>query len=355
MELLKKINISLVVLPVLIFSLGYLTLLSTSPDRAKSQLIFFLISIIGYVVLFIIDYRILKPYWKHIFIVSLALLILTYILGEVRQGSVRWLNIAGFTFQPSEFAKLALIYSLPAAITSSYSSLKNWRQVFAVFGMSVLMFVLVAIQPDLGTSIVIISAAAFILFYSGLSYWYFIGAFTVMGIFSAPVWELLHDYQKRRILVFLNPALDVLGSGYNVIQSMIAVGSGGLMGKGFGRGTQSQLSFLPAHWTDFAFASFAEEWGFIGSLVLIALFLMLLGSLLFVIYTLQKSEEHAFGVLITIGVFAVFFTQFFINVGMNMGVMPVTGIPLPFISSGGSSILVSMLLLGLVQSIWIRR
>jgi rod shape determining protein RodA len=186
-----------------------------------------------------------------------------------------------------------------------------------------------------------------VLFFAGLDKWYFIISFLALGIFSSPLWGILKDYQKKRMLVFLNPSLDVLGSGYNVIQAQIAVGSGGLFGKGFGHGTQSQLNFLPAHWTDFAFASFSEEWGFVGVALMVLLFLLLL----IVLMLIYKRTQNGGGSLIVGGVFAVFLTQFLINVGMNLGVMPVTGIPLPFISYGGSSILVSLLLLGLVQSV----
>ena len=211
------------------------------------------------------------------------------------------------------------------------------------------LFGLVFIQPDLGTSIVIISIVLAILWFGGLKKIYFVVSLLLVGVFSTPLWSLLKDYQRERILVFLNPSLDILGSGYNVIQSSIAIGSGGLFGRGFGRGTQSHLQFLPVFWTDFVFAAFAEEWGFVGVMLLLSLFTILF----FIILTISVKTKDSFGSLISIGVFTVFFLQFIVNVGMNLGIMPVTGIPLPLVSYGGSSLLTSAFLLGLVQSVWI--
>jgi rod shape determining protein RodA len=268
-------------------------------------------------------------------------------IGEARSGSARWINLGIFTLQPSEFAKIALIMTLSSIISLKRNSLSGAGKIAKIFLMSSPIFIFVLIQPDLGTTVVLFSILVTTLFYAGISKWYFIISSLFFGIFSAPIWGFLKDYQQRRILVFLNPALDVLGSGYNVIQALIAVGSGGLFGKGFSHGTQSQLNFLPAHWTDFAFASFAEEWGFVGVLTLMILFLLLL---LIILHVLYKTKD-SYGSFLCVGAFTVFFVQFIVNVGMNLGVMPVTGIPLPFISYGGSSLLASFILLGIVQSV----
>ena len=175
--------------------------------------------------------------------------------------------------------------------------------------------------------------------------------FFLLSLGSSQIWNVLKDYQKKRILVFLNPQLDDLGAGYNVIQSLIAVGSGGLFGKGFGMGSQSHLNFLPAYWTDFILASFLEEWGFIGFMVLILFFI----SLLFFILGVSFKAKDFLGVSLSIGVFIILFSQFFINVGMNLGLMPITGIPLPFMTYGGSALVTNLAMMGLVQSIWINR
>ena len=343
MKLLKKYNILLLVIPILLFSLGYLTLFSTSPERARDQLIFFIGGYLLYLLVSLIDFQL----YKYLYFLSLGLLIFTYVYGEIVYGSARWINFGFFSLQPSELAKVALVITLSSLIAASDKSLSNAKSLLMMCGVFVPLMALVFIQPDLGTSIILISVFVFTLFYAGLNKWFFATLFVFLGLFSSPLWHLLKDYQKQRILVFMNPALDVLGSGYNVIQAQIAVGSGGLFGKGFGHGTQSQLNFLPAHWTDFAFASFAEEWGFIGVFLMVALYLILLFAVLHIVYKTKDS----YGALLGFGVFVVFFVQFLINVGMNLGVMPVTGIPLPFISYGGSSLLVSFLLLGLVQSV----
>jgi rod shape determining protein RodA len=348
MQLLKDHNFALLILPILIFSLGYMTLLSSSPSMANDQLIYFILGYILYLGVSLIDFRLYRSIWKISYFGVLGLLIFTYILGEVRFGSARWIDLGFTTIQPSEFAKIVLILTLASLISLSKESISSIKNVLKIGLYAVPLICLVLLQPDLGTSIVLSSIVLVGLFYAGISYWYFLIGFTVFGIFSAPIWAVLHDYQKRRILVFVNPELDVLGSGYNVVQSLIAVGSGGIFGSGFGRGSQSHLNFLPAHWTDFAFASFAEEWGLVGSITLITFFTALCTVLL---YTAVKSED-SLGSVLSIGVFTVFFVQFIINVGMNLGVMPVTGIPLPLISYGGSSLLTSMVLLGISQSVW---
>ena len=347
---LLKYNPLLLILPVLIFSLGFITLLSTSPELAKSQLMYFIIGGFLYYLASIIDYDLYKYYWKYLYFGIITLLVFTFVLGEVRLGSVRWLNLGVFTFQPSEFAKIVLIITISTLLTLDSQIFRKFKEFSKIILYFVPVFMLVIIQPDLGTSIVLLAIFIGILFFAGLSKVYFIVSILVLGIFSSPLWSLLHDYQKKRILVFLNPSLDVQGSGYNVIQSIIAVGSGGLLGKGFGRGTQSHLNFLPAHWTDFIFASFAEEWGFVGVVALIILFILLLFTILYVIYKVKEPYAN----LLAFGVFMVFLTQFVINVGMNLGIMPVTGIPLPLVSYGGSSMLTGMILLGMVQNIWMR-
>ncbi len=348
---LKKFNFTLVVLPILIYILGFITLLSVSPDHAKDQTGFFIAGILVYILVSLFDYEIFKHYWKYFYIIILALLLTTFFSGLVRYGSARWLGFGSVQIQPSEFAKIIVVLGAASMLTSTKlhaTSILNLAKMLILF-LPVLILVLA--QPDLGTALVAAFCLAAMLLYAGIDSMYFIAAFLIAGIFSTPAWNLLHEYQKRRILIFLNPELDVLGSGYNVIQSMIAVGSGGMFGRGFGQGTQSHLRFLPAYWTDFIFASFAEEWGFLGVLGLVSLFCLLLGILLYIAFKAKDS----FGSVVCVGVFAVIFFQFTVNVGMNLGLMPVTGIPLPLFSYGGSSMLTSMFLLGLAQSVWLHR
>lgn len=348
---LKRYNPLVLILPILIFLLGIITLLSITPERASSQLVYFLVGLVLYFALSKLDYTVYRYYWKSFYAFVLVLLLLTFFLGQARFGSARWLGTSSFALQPSEFAKITVVIALSALISDKAGFLKTPINIFKLLLAITPIAGLVFIQPDLGTSIVIFAIFVGIVFYAGINKIYFLFMFIFFGVFSSPAWNILQDYQQRRILVFLNPTLDVLGSGYNVIQSVIAVGSGGMLGRGFGRGTQSHLQFLPAYWTDFIFASYAEEWGFFGVLGLLLLFAALLIT---IIYVASKTKD-AFGSLLCIGVFVVFFLQFVINIGMNLGIMPVTGIPLPLVSYGGSSLITTMMLLGLVQSVWIHR
>lgn len=345
---LKSFNIGLLILPILIFSLGYISLLSTSPDKARTQLIFFIVGYAIYIAASFVDLTFLKYYWKLPFFLVLALLVLTFVGGVVKFGASSWLRIGVFTFEPSEFAKIALIVGLSALIVSDSETLFRLRGIYKLLLLILPVTVLVLIQPDLGTALVLLAAFVGVLFYAGLNKIYFFMMAMAFGIFSSPIWSFLHDYQKRRILVLLNPNLDVLGSGYNVTQAMIALGSGRLLGKGFGMGTQSHLGFLPVYWTDFIFSSFSEEWGFVGAALLLILYAALLICLIHIAYRVKD----AFGSLVCIGTFVIFFFQFLINVGMNLGMTPVTGVTLPLVSYGGSSIISSFILLGLVQSFW---
>lgn len=345
----KKTSWPLLIIPILIFTLGYVTLFSTQPDLASNQLIFAVLAIIIYFFVSTFDYRIWGHFWRPIYFITLVLLILTFLLGQEVFGSTRWLQFGPFNFQPSEFTKIVIILVVAKLAIKTKIPLGNFKKLLNMTFYVVPMFLIVLFQPDLGTAIVVLAITLGILWFGGLKKIYFLIATLLFGVFSAPIWTFLKDYQKERILVFVNPTLDILGSGYNVIQSTIAIGSGGLLGRGFGRGTQSHLQFLPVFWTDFIFASFAEEWGFIGVLILVFLFLILFIS---IIQVAVKTKD-SFGSLVSIGVFIVFFLQFFVNVGMNLGIMPVTGIPLPLVSYGGSSLLSSAFLLGLVQSVWI--
>lgn len=347
----SKLNLSLLITPFLIFTLGAVTLFSTAQDRAKSQILFFTVGLILYFSISFLDFTFFKFYWKYIYAIVLALLIATFLFGNISGGAVRWLSIGAFSIQPSEFAKIAVVLGLAGLISKKGEYLANYKNLLYVLLLVLPILGFVFIQPDLGTTLVILGTATFMLFYAGLNKIYFMYAFIFFGGFSSTLWKLLAPYQQERIMVFFNPTLDTLGSGYNVIQAVISVGSGQIFGRGFGRGTQSHLQFLPAYWTDFIFAAFAEEWGFVGVLGLLFLFGILFATILYISY----STSDIFGNMICIGVFLVFFFQFLVNVGMNMGIMPVTGIPLPLFSYGGSSLIVSMVFLGLVQSVWIHK
>ena len=348
MKELKYLNVPLLTSHVLLFIIGIVTLFSTSPELAREQLVYFLIGIVFYFIILSQDVQLLRYIWKPMYIVQILLLILTFAIGDTRMGASRWINIWFVTFQPSELAKVVLLVAIASLNTEYGKDFQNLKNLTKILLISVPLLTLVVIQPDLGTTIVLFSILLGLLFYSGLNKIYILVLATIFGILSTPIWNMLHDYQQQRILVFINPQLDILGSGYNVIQSLIAIGSGGLTGQGFSRGTQTHLNFLPAHWTDFIFASYSEEWGLVGVIIFLFLYLALLLSIL----RTASKVKNPFGSILVFGVFIIFFVQFLVNTGMNLGIMPVTGIPLPLVSYGGTSMLVSCTLLGLTQRIW---
>lgn len=349
--MIKKINAPLILLPVLIYTFGLVTLLSTSPSLIKNHLMFFLIGFGLYILSALVDYHLFRFLWKLFYIGGAFLLVFTNLFAGINSGAARWLNLGLVSFQTSEIAKLFLIIGLASFIVEHKDRINSLKSVLLISLMSVVYAALIYIQPDLGTSAVILLITGGVVFYGGFRKLYMLVGLFLAGAFSTPIWHFLKNYQKERILVFLNPKLDVLGSGYNVIQSIIAIGSGGFMGKGFGQGTQANLQFLPAYWTDFIFASFAEEWGFVGVFLFITLYVLMLYWLL----RIANQVNDLFGKLLCIGVFMMFFSQFTINVGMNLGMLPVTGVTLPLVSYGGSSMLVSLISLGMIQSIWVQR
>ena len=342
----RKLNKPLLILPILLFSIGYITLKSTHKELAVHQLFYFILGYIFYILISAVPSEFFSKYWKVFYIPTIVILLMTVLLGIEKYGSSSWIKIGIFVVQPSEFAKISLILTLAALISTNTESINSTRKMLNISFSSLIVIIMVLVQPDLGSALILFIVAIGMLFYSGLSKYFFIGAFIVLGVLSSPFWHLLQDYQKKRVLVFLNPSLDILGAGYNVTQSVIAIGSGRLMGKGFEMGTQSHLGYLPVFWTDFIFASFAEEWGFIGILIFNLIYIFFLIYLLY----LSNRANSTFKSIVIIGVFFVFLFQYMVNVGMNMGMLPVTGITLPFVSYGGSSLLSSLILLGLVQS-----
>ena len=282
---------------------------------------------------------------------TLLLLAVVLVVGESRLGAQRWVNIGPFILQPSEFAKLATMMALANFLGSHHSWEKENRIILIALGMVFVPMVLIMKQPDLGSALLFLPMAAVMLFLWGIRYRYLIGT-VVAGCAIAPFfWGLLKEYQKKRVLVFLNPNLDPLGAGYTAVQSRIAVGSGGLFGKGYLAGTQTQLQFVPEHHTDFIFCVIGEEWGYAGSLLLLVLY----GFLLKAAFQVMERTTDIKAKLLTAGLLAVLFAQVFINVGMTFGLMPITGLTLPFVSYGGSSFLATSVALGLILSIYKER
>jgi rod shape determining protein RodA len=279
------------------------------------------------------------------YVLSLLLLIAVEILGHTAMGATRWLEIAGIKLQPAEPAKFAIILMLAKYFNDrSLAEISTWKELFIPSGATLLMCLLIIKQPDLGSGMLTLIAAAMLFFTSGVD-WKKIVISASSALACLPLaWHFMYDYQKQRIDIFLNPGKDPLSKGYNIIQSKIAIGSGGMTGKGFLQGTQSHLSFLPEHQTDFIFAFLAEEFGFVGCAMLILLFVLLIGSIVHV----SISCKSVFLKLITQGVAGIIFCHVFINIAMVIGFLPAVGIPLPFISYGGTMIVSMMIGMGFV-------
>ncbi len=334
---------------ILIF-LSFFVLSSFQPDLARSQALNALIGLILYFILSSGHDSIYKGYAYYGYAGVLFLLTAVFVIGEISHGANRWLPVIGsIRIQPSEFAKPVLILSL-ARLFSEYRVL-TVKLFLASIGLTLLYFILVYKQPDLGTAMMFLAIWGIYIYLSDIpKKALLIGGFTVilLCLVGGPlVWRSLHDYQRNRVLTFLEPERDPLGTGYNVLQSIITVGSGGGLGKGFGRGTQSHNNFLPEQYTDFAFATYSEEFGFLGVAVLIILYSVILWR----IFKLADGLKSRFSVFVCLGVAALLFFQIFVNIGMNIGIVPVAGITLPLFSYGGSSLISFLVCLGLVESL----
>ncbi len=300
----------------------------------------------------IFDYKWFKTFAWPIYFVNLGLLGLSLVIGTGIGGAARWIAIGPLQFQFSELAKILMIVVLANYLAVRHDRLGSLRVILGACVLMVPTWVLVMLQPDLGTSLVLAGILAGMLFLSGASMKW-LGALTGLVIALIPIaWTyILRDYQKQRLSSFLNPSSDPQGSGYQLLQSQIAVGSGGWFGKGLTNGTQDTLAFLPVGDTDFAFARLAEELGFIGALLVFVLFVVLLWRVLMAGY---RSEDR-FGTFFAAGIGSMIVFQVVVNVGMVIGLMPITGIPLPFITRGGASLISIAIGLGILQSINIRQ
>lgn len=316
------------------------------------QFIFVIVGLVGYFFFSLTNYQALKSRSTVIYFATLLVLILVLIFGKNLRGTVGWIGFGAFHVQPVEVAKLSLIIFLASFISQKKMELGETGRLIASIVLSGIMILLILKQPDFGSAMVLTGIWLGMTLVSGISKKKII-IMTIAGILIAiSGWFFLEPYQKDRVLSLVKPGVvDPRGSGYNVNQSMIAVGSGGMIGKGIGHGSQSQLNFLPEKHTDFIFASIAEELGLVGSLFVLGLYLV-------IFYRMKLIAESApdnFGFMVVVGVMCMFFVQFLENIGMNIGLTPVTGIPLPLLSYGGSSLIVVMASLGIVNNIYARR
>ncbi len=328
----------------LLLSVGILVIYSSSKELAIGQLLYVVIGCLFYVLILQLDTHSLKRFVKPLYFFIIFLLIAVLILGIETRGSIRWIPLGLINIQPSEFAKPVLILFLAAFWSKN---VPGWRNVFKSLFWAAPVILLIFKQPDLGSSLTLVAIWTGMLFASKISLKKIL-ILTLVALIIIPLsWVFLKDYQRQRITGFLSPESDPLGRGYNLIQSTIAVGSGQLWGRGLGRGTQSRLQFLPEFRTDFIFASIAEEMGFLGSVVILVLYLYLL---IYILRVAGKTEDR-FSYLLVLGVFSQISFQIFVNMGMNMGILPITGITLPLISYGGSSLVATIICLGLVSSV----
>lgn len=344
-------NYSILVFPILLSIFGLSTVFSLGTENSVfvKQTILFVLGISAAILISFFDLRFLRQgHFVFIFYcISLLLLTLLVILGHTINGSQSWFRIFGISIQPVEFAKLTLICLLARFFYKRHADVSYLPTLIFSSLYCLIIFILTILQPDLGSGLVVLGIWGAIVFVSGIPKKYVLGIVVLFAIISFISWNVfLQPYQKSRIFNFIDPTRDIRGSGYNVYQSMIAVGSGGLYGKGINFGTQSKLAYLPEYETDFIFAAFAEEWGYVGVLLCLTTFLILILKILF----MSMRMESNFEVLVLVGISAYFIIHFCVNVGMNIGLLPVTGIPLPFMSSGGSHILVEWIMIGMIIS-----
>jgi len=354
------------------------------------QIMWAILGILIMIMVSIIPLRIINrfSYWFYGF--TLFTLVLVYLVGKVGQGAERWLVIGPLHIQPSEFAKLATVLAVSKFLSDQYADINKIKYFFISVGLILVPFILIARQPDLGTSLVFLALVIPVLFWAGLN-WFsifiiltpvltiilsfnFISFLILMltitiililsgkkpiilvavfllnifvGIITPYLWNQLRPYQQQRILTFINPEQDPKGAGYQIIQSQVAIGSGGLWGKGYMNGTQTHLRFLPAQHTDFIFSVIGEEFGFVGVSAILLLFMLLIIRLIAIAGAIRQSFES----MVVIGIASIILFHVMINIGMTIGMAPVTGLPLPFLSYGGSSLMANLIMMGIILNI----
>ncbi len=355
-EKLWQVSWSLLFWVCCIFAFGFAMLYSAGGGSfqpwAGPQLGRFLVGIGIVLVVAMLDVRILLQYAYLFYGLVLILLVAVDIRGIIGMGAQRWIDLGFINLQPSELMKPALIMALARYFQGvGIEDIGRPINLLVPVVMTLVPVALIVKEPDLGTALLVLMSAAGVLFMAGVRMWKFALVIAV-GLGAIPViWPFLHDYQQNRVLTFLNPERDPLGDGYHILQSKIALGSGGLFGKGFMDGTQSRLNFLPEKQTDFIFTMLAEELGMVGALGLLALYVIVL----IYGYSIAFRCRHQFGRLVAMGLTTGFFLFFFINIAMVMGLLPVVGVTLPFISYGGTSLLTLMLCVGILMNIHVHR
>ncbi len=351
---LKKIKNSIdwvLLIPAVLLSVGGIITMNSfvgENNFAERQIIWLLISVLVFFLASLVDWRFLRRtrVIVFMFVVSSLVLSFLFVVGSVFKGAQSWFNLGFFAFQPVDFAKMVIIFVLAKYFSRRHIEIRNVRHILVSGFYAFLTFALIFLQPDFGSAIIIFFIWFGMVLFSGISRKHLALVFMIGVVSFAGLWIFVFkNYQKARIISFINPLTDLQGAGYNAYQSTIAVGSGEIWGKGVGLGSQSKLEFLPEYETDFIFAAFAEEWGLIGSLIVFILY----GTVFYKILDLSKKASTNFETLFGLGFSTMLICHFVIHVGMNIGIMPVTGITLPFMSYGGSHLLAEFFGLGIIS------
>ena len=355
-EKLYNISFSYVMFIVVLAAIGIAMLYSAANGSwnpwAINQLMRFGMGFAVMIALALLDIKLLLRYAYVLYFITLILLVVVEIAGHTGMGATRWINLGFMKLQPSEFMKIAMVLVLARYFhTSSLQGIESIRGVIPPLLMALFPALLIVLQPDLGTALMLLFTTAAMFFVVGVQIWKFVVVF-VGGVITIPfAWHFLHDYQRNRVLTFLDPERDPLGTGYHIIQSKIALGAGGVFGKGFLKGSQSHLNFLPEKHTDFIFTMLSEEFGLIGAVLVVVLNILVLAYS----YSFALKSTSYFGKLLAIGLATNYFMYVFINIAMVLGLLPVVGIPLPLISYGGTVMLSIMASSGIILCVHINR
>ena len=355
-EKLWHVSWSFVLLVTVVCSVGFLTLYSAANGSidpwASRQMMRFFVGLVVMLAVAMVDIRFWMRWAYVLYCVALVLLVAVEVRGSVGMGAQRWIDLGFIQLQPSEIMKITLVLALARFFHgASYQDVGRPLFLIPPLIMVFLPVGLVLKQPDLGTAMMLTLASGAMFFLAGVRLWKF-GLIIAAGLGAIPVaWKFMREYQRQRIITFLNPENDPLGAGYHILQSKIALGSGGMFGKGFMLGTQSHLNFLPEKQTDFIFTMLAEEWGMVGGVVLVSLYCLILVYG----YAMSLRARSQFAQLVGLGLTTTFFLYAFINIAMVMGLVPVVGVPLPLISYGGTAMLTLLFGFGLVMSVYIHR
>ncbi|MFD3157631.1 rod shape-determining protein RodA [Haloimpatiens sp. FM7330] len=355
-KLLRELDIIVILLAILIVVFGALNIYSATKgiNLCKRQLIWLVVGLVVVYLILTIDYHLIKNYTPLIYWSCVVLLLLNdFVLGKISKGARSWIKIGGVSIQPSEFAKIGMMLMLAKKIDDMDGKINEPKNLLTLLIYAGIPMVLIVIQPDMGMTMVCFFIVLGIFFVSGLDIKTIIGGLISLTLLIAITWNsgLIKPYQQQRLTSFLNPEADQLGANLQLTQSLIGIGSGGIFGKGFTQGTQTSLSFVPEAHTDFIFAVVGEEWGLVGSIVLLILY----SILIFRLIKISRTAKDLFGSMLCIGIVSTFLFSLLQNIGMTIGIMPITGITLPLMSYGGSSILTSLIALGLALNVGMRR